>query len=97
MKSRTAFQPGTPELGRKQLSGTNPACRVSAVLRDHARFGEAQYAVLAAGDPAIPLDSSNYPAFDQASDAAGLTLVPFDQEWMSPSILKRGHWEPVSA
>lgn len=97
MKSQTAFQPGTPELGRKQLSGTNPRVvflPFSETMLDSARRNMPCWRQEA--EPSHS-DSSNYPAFDQASDAAGLTLVPFDQEWMSPSILKRGHWEPVSA
>ena len=72
MKSQTAFQPGTPELAASS-SPERIHGRISAVLRDHARFGEAQYAVLAAGGRAISPDSSNYPAFDQASDAGADT------------------------
>ena len=41
-------------------------------------------------------DSANYPVFDLADQATSVTLVPFDQEWMSLSILKHGRWEPLS-
>ncbi|NCF75629.1 MAG: hypothetical protein GWP45_00390, partial [Proteobacteria bacterium] len=40
-------------------------------------------------------DSANYPVFDLADESTSVTLVPFDQEWMSLSILKHGRWEPL--
>ena len=41
-------------------------------------------------------DSANYPVFDLADESTSVTLVPFDQEWMSLSILKHGRWEPLT-
>lgn len=96
MKARTVVHPGTPELDREQIASTNP--RVVFLPFSETMFDTARRNTPCWQQETLPSQSSsaNYPVFDRASDAAGLTLVPFDQEWMSLSILKQGRWEPLS-
>ena len=96
MKPQTVVHSGTPELDREQISSTNP--RVVFLPFSETMFDSAKRNTPCwqQETKASHSNSANYPVFDRASDGAGLTLVPFDQEWMSLSILKRGRWEPLS-
>ena len=98
MKPQSVVRSRTSILEREEFGDANPRVvflPFSETLLDSAKGNTPCWQQLTQSSRS---DSANYPVFDRASgDGAGLTLVPFDQEWMSLSILKRGRWEPLSS
>jgi len=96
MEAQTTPRSITPDLNDQQVADSSPRVvflPFSEALMDSAKRSTPCWQ---RGGKTAHSDSANYPVFDPADEATSMTLVPFDQEWMSLSILKHGRWEPLS-
>ena len=97
MEAQTLVSAATPHPDREEIADSNP--RVVFLPFSETLLGSAPHntSCWQRQTPASHSNSANYPLFNLAGDANTPALVPFDQEWMSLSILKHGRWEPLSS